>query len=471
MAVSYLQNVFNAVLGRTQTQYISNLFNQALFSFYGSKYTTYDPKGITYIEKGYNLNSTVYSIINAASTKVTEVPTFLKRVDNKSQKRLLDDLLRKNGVLSPSEQAKKRILETKAYKEEEIAEPLEQPNYYQTWPEFYALWETFMLTNGNAYIYMMAPTDGPNAGVPVQVFLLPSQYINIVLKDNVDVIKSIESPIDHYMLIMGNVWCKFPVDNIIHTKFPNPNYDFNGRQLYGQSPLMAALGELNINNSAVEQNIKTMQNAGSYGFIHGTDAKDPLTPEQAQQLKETLVEMERDQGVLNRFRGSSAPIGFTRLSLTTDELQPFEFLKYSANEICNVLNWPAGLLGINGEPKYDNADIQWRMALSNRIKPDLCILAEALNRSFYPRFKNMKDVVKVWDVSEMTEMQEDMRKLSEWLREALDRGVITPDEYRLALKYPETGRPEMTQHIIRQGYVPLEDVFIIDEPQLNDNSL
>ncbi|MNG66060.1 Phage portal protein [compost metagenome] len=471
MAVTYLQNLGNALLGRNNPQNIQNYFNQALYAFFGSKFTSYDPKGITYLEKGYNLNSTVYAIISQASTKVTEVPTYLKKVENKKYKRELDSLLRKNGILQPSEQAKKRILETKAYQEQEIQEPLSRPNYYQTWPEFYALWETFMMLNGNAYIYMMMPEEGANAGRPLQVFLLPSHYVDIVLKETNKAEFSLESPIDYYCLILGNIYIEFPADTIIHTKYPNPNYDLNGAQLYGQAPLRAALNELNINNSAVAQNIKTMQNGGVYGFIHGTDAKEPLTSEQVLALKDTLVEMERDNAVLNRFKGSSVPIGFTKLSLNTDELQPFEFLKYSATEICNVFGWPTGLLSINGEPKYDNMDIQWRMALSNRIKPDLCILAESLNTQFYPRFRETQNVVKIFDVSEMPEMQQDMSKMSEWLRDALDRGIITPDEYRSALKYPETGLAEMQTHIIKQGYVPLIDIMITDEPILNDNKL
>lgn len=470
MAVPYLQNIMNAVLGRTNNN-IQNYFNQALFSFYGNKFTSYDPKGITYVEKGYNLNSTVYSIVNQAATKVTEVPTYLKKIENKKYNNQLNYLLNKAGILQPSEIAKKRILEAKAYKEEEISEPLEKPNYYQSWTEFYALWETFMMLNGNAYIYIMSPADGPNIGKPMQVFLLPSHFVEIVLKSNTNIALDIESPIDYYMLILGNRWVEFPKNSIIHTKYSNPNYDLNGAHLYGQSPLRAALNNLNVNNSGTQQNIKTMQNGGVYGFIHGTDAKEPLTPEQAQALKDTLVEMERDTSILNRFKGSSVPVGFTKLSLNTDELQPFEFLKYSANEICNVYGWPAGLLGINGEPKYDNMDIQWRMALSNRIKPDLCILAEALNTQYYPRFKGYENVVKVFDVSEMSEMQEDMKKLTDWLNSALDRGVITPDEYRLALKYPESGMAEMRTHIIKQGYVPLSDIMITDSMELDDNKL
>jgi len=479
MPTSYLQNLGKAVLGKNITQKITNLFNQALFTFFGNNFTSYDPKGPVYVDKGYNLNSVVYSVINMAATKVSSVPTFLKKVDNKQAKAQLDRMLQTKGVLPAGELAKKRILESKAYSQSqgEIPEPLERPNYYQTWTEFYALWQTFMMLNGNAYIYMLYPKEGPNKGVPKQVFLLPSQYMQIVIRDGAfkdeegniseDQYLNLDSPIDHYIMNFGNSYIQFPRECVIHSKYPNPNYDLNGSHLYGQSPLKAALKNLNINNSATDQNIKAMQNGGVFGFIHGTDSNQPLTPDQAQALKQSLVEMERDAGTLSRFKGSSAPVGFTKLSLNTDELKPFEFLRYSAQEICNVYAWPSGFFGVNGEPKYDNADIQWRMAISNRIQPDLCILAQDLNSQFYPRFKNMQGVVKVWDVSELPEMQTDMVSLTTWLTQALDRGVITPEEYRIALKYPETGQEYMNKHYIKTGYEPLEDISLgleDDEP-------
>lgn len=70
----------------------------------------------------------------------------------------------------------------------------------------------------------------------------------------------------------------------------------------------------------------------------------------------------------------------------------------------------------------------------------------------------MQGVVKVWDVSELPEMQDDMKVLTSWLNDALDRGVITPEEYRIALKYPETGQSFMQTHYIKQGYEQLEDM-------------
>lgn len=474
MLKQYLQGLGNAVLGRTVTQLIVNKFNEAIMI--GLPFTPYDPKNPVYVEEGYNGNADVYSIVSQASRKLASVPCYLKKITDKEAKRQVEALLNKNSILSPAESFRKIILESKAYNQQgDIKEPLDRPNYYQSWTEFHELWMTFMMLTGNAYIYLLAPKEGMNAGQPFQVYLLPAQFTEIVLKkdfkDTIQDPREMQTIIDHYIVTIGNRWVEFEAQNVIHTKLPNPNYDLNGAHLYGQSPLRAALKDLQTGNEANKQNVKTLKNGGSYGFIHGTDANNPLTPEQAKQLKERLTEMELDQGVLSRFAGSSSPLGFTRLSLTTDELKPFEYLKYSQKQLCNVLGWSDKLLNNDEGAKYDNLDVAYRMVISNNTQPYLKILSEALNRYYYPRFKGYENVVKIFDVSELPEMQADMKQMTDWLNSAMDRAVISPDEYRLALKYPEIGTPSMQTRYIRTGYTPIDDLTLIEDQPLDNNKL
>ena len=72
-------------------------------------------------------------------------------------------------------------------------------------------------------------------------------------------------------------------------------------------------------------------------------------------------------------------------------------------------------------------------------------------------------------------MQEDMEKLTKWLNDSLDRGVINRDEYREAISYAMVGSPEMQMHTVSMNIMPLSDVglevdtnFNIDE-DVDDN--
>lgn len=439
---------------------LTNVFNEAFFSFIGAGWTRYDSAGKTYIEKGYNENPDVYAIVSQIARKFSSVPGVIKEVKDGKSKRQLKQLYSKS--LSPQERIKKIKLETKSFGDdmEEIEEPLARPNYYQSETEFKALWETFMLLTGNAYQWILSPEDGPNAGRPMARFLLPSHLMQIVLKKDAD-LDSLESPIDYYMLVIGNSFIQFKAEDVIHSKFPNPNYDLAGSHLYGLSPVQAANRDIQLSNETIDHNNGTIKNGGVYGFIHAKDGQTPLTPEQASDIKSKLIEMRASKKALGRIEGSSAPLGFTPISVDTDKMQPHTYSEAAQKHIANCLGWSTLLL--NSDAKYDNLDAAWQMAISNRISPDLAIYEDGLNTYYYPRFKELKNAEVHFDVSELPEMQGDMKELCEWLAIALDNGAITPDEFRIALKYPGTGMAEMQMHYLKTGIVPISEAGLITD--------
>jgi HK97 family phage portal protein len=447
---------------------VQNTFNKALLNYIGGGLTKYDYDGKVTLEKGYNQNSDVYSVVSQIARKFSSVPANLNKVVNKREAKLLKDLYTKQ--LDPQSLARKRILEVKAYGNEEVEEPLEKPNYFQSDTEFKELWETFMLLNGNAYQWIFSPEAGLNEGKPMARFLLPSHLVQIVLKDNAQ-FETLESPVSHYILIIGDRFAEFKESDVIHSKFPNPNYDLIGSHFYGQSPLKSALLDIQISNSTKENNLGTMQSGGVYGFIHAKDGQTPLNETQANELKSRLVEMKSSSEVLGRISGASAPLGFTQVSVDTDRLMPFDFLKSSQKAICNNLGWSDLLLNNEGGAKYDNLDAVWRMAISNRIAPDLKIYEDGLNDKFYPRFKDLGDVKITFDISELPEMQNDMVTLVSWLSKALENGAITPREFRIALRYSDIDTEQMNTHFLRGGLLPLEDAIMPDQQILGGFNL
>lgn len=447
-------------------QAITNVFNEAFFAFVGAGYTRYDSKAITYIDKVYNENPDVYAVVSSIARKFSSVPGILNVVEDKKAVKSLKPLYRKS--LDAQGLSKKRLLETKAFKVgEELDEPIERPNWYQSESEYKELWETFMLLTGNAYQWMLRIKDGPNAGKPVARFILPSHLVQIVLKQDAAFTKT-ESPISHYILVLGNSYIRFEADDVIHSKFPNPNYDMQGSHLYGQSPLRAALRDIQMQDVTRDNSIKTMRSGGVYGFIHAKDGQTPLTQEQAEEIKSRLIEMQASEQSLGRISGASAPLGFTQISVDTDKLQPFEFLKSSQKAICNVLGWSDKLLNNDIGAKYDNLDSAWKMSISNRVSPDLKIYEDGLNERYYPLFPDLPEVHLTYDVSELPEMQSDMKTLVEWLSTALDNGAISPREFRIALRYSDIDNDEMNMHFLKQGLVPLEDAIMPDSTVVRD---
>ena len=412
-------------------QDVDNDFNKAFYQLLGGGYTKYDSNNKTYLEKGYNTNPDVYAIINKQAVKTVSVPYSVKQIEDKKSYSKLNQLeLATKGNLNLSQFIQKVNLQRKAYSEEEMNFPLEQPNPNQTWADIFGLYKTYMKITGNCYIYLMSPEDGMNAGIPIQVYILPAHLIEIVLKKDASML-TVESPVDHYVLIEGNKYVDFDEKDVIHIKYSNPNFDMQGSHLYGMSPLRSALRNINSQNSAIDNNIKMLQSSGAFGFVYGKGT--PWTTEQAQSMKERLQEMDKSPERLGKIAGASGEVGFQRISLTTDELKPFDFLNWDRKTICNVLNFPDELLNSDGKASLGSTDTNEarKQLITDDIQPDLVLLQNALNKDFIPRVKGYENAVIEWDVTELPEMQTDMKMQAE----ALNLIPLTPNEKRMVFKY------------------------------------
>ena len=452
-----MANFFNTIATNLALKVIGkNMFNQAFFQYWGGGYTSYDVNNKSYIDKGYNTNPDVFATITQMATKTASVPYEVKNVkDKKSHAKLrqLDNATK--GIHSFIQKVQKSFLETKAYSDEDMPFPLDVPNSTQTWIEVFALYKTYMKTIGNCYFYILSPSDGMNKGVPMQLYVLPAHLMQIVLKTGANMI-GVESPISHYILVEGNGMIRFECEDVIHIKYPNPNFDLNGEHLYGMSPLRSALRNIQSQNNAIDLNIKTLQNGGAFGFLHAKNGQRPLTQPQADSLKEKLVEMDRSPERLSRIAGSSAEIGFTRISLTTDELKPFDYLQWDRKTICNVLIWPDELLGNDGKASLGKTDTNQarKQAVTDNILPDLKLLEEPFTKRFIQKFKGYENAVIEWDVTELPEMQTDMKEMSE----TLNAIPITPNEFRKAFKYESKDDDGMDVVWINSGKQRIDEV-------------
>lgn len=407
-----------------------NYFNEALYRQVGGITTTYNRTLDVLIEKGYGENPDVNAIVNQMASKTTAVPYIIKPIkddDSYNKKKRLPI------ELSYIQKKQYNLLNKEAHKDIEQPMPLLRPNPNQTWNDILFLYKVYLKVCGNVYLYKLSPQEGSNAGQPLQLYILPSHWVQIVLKSNASALGT-ENPIDYYILEQGNRFIKFEEKDIIHIKRANPFYNQNGSHLYGYSELMAAIRNINSSNSGIDQNVKTMQNSGVYGFIHAGDGQSPLTSEQAQDLKARMVDMDNETGRLSNIAGASGKLGFTRISLTTDELKPFDYLSNDRRTLCNCLNWSVDLLN---EPKNGSGfgvdtmiEARKRVIVDN-IKPDLDLLASYLNTEFIQKFKGYEKSVIEFDISEMPEMQTDTAKMIDWMVKA----PLTPDEIREAINY------------------------------------
>lgn len=439
----------------------NNKFNQS-FYWGGAGYTNNDDEDLTkYVDRGYNINGDVYSIINQISTKLISIPYSIKKIEDKGNQSKYNKLLKAvNYNPSFSQKVKLNNLEVKSFSNSEYPLPFEKPNPNQTWDEFFKLSEEFLKLTGNIYWYKLMPEDGANAGSPIQVYCLPSHLIEIVLKNDAKML-SVDNPIDYYMLQERTSYIRFNTNEIVHISVNNPNYGSNGEHLYGQSPLRAVWKNIVASNKGLDLNINTLKNGGVFGFIHSKNTA--LTSDQAQELKERLKEMNTNVEDLSRIAGISSEIGFTRLSLSADELKPFEYLKYNQKQICNALGWSDTLLNNDDGGKYDKQVTELKRVLVNTVVPDVKLIESAFNKEVLQLIKGYENKCLYFDYKELPEMQDDIETMSKWIIGFKDTGIITGNESRNFIGLEPSDDPNMDVFTVKDDIMTLEQAMMPNE--------
>ena len=432
-----------------------NKYYETFFKWVGESGTSYDVEGKTYIEEGFNVNPIVYSIISQMATKTSAVPYSIKKIKDKNQKSKRDFLLKATSYnLTPQQEIKRILLEEKSFSDEDLKMPLDRPNVMQTWVEFFELYKTFLKLTGNVFIYKQFPLEGANKNQPSAMYILPSHLMNIVLKEKANLL-SVESPIEGYRLIEYDSFVTFRAEEITHIKYPNPNFDMSGSHLYGFSPLRAALKNIESSNKALDLNIKTMKNGGAFGLLH-SKGQTPLTPDQAKGLKDRLQEMDKDTDRLGNIAGVSAEIGFTRLSMTADELKLFDYLDFDQKQICNVLGWSDKLLNNEAGAKYDNVNQFRKQTVTDNIIPDLNLFTQAFNEEILPKFKGYEGTCLEFNFSELAELQQDMSEMIRWIVPSVKDGLMSREEARKYMQLSPTEKTSMSEFTVASDVMTVE---------------
>ena len=261
----------------TKNQQTNQSFNRAIYNFLGNTLISSQDNDDTYVNKGYRFNSTVYSIINLITKAATTVPYIIYEVKNenslKKYKAITSSGFDSNTILKSNILQKDALIEID---NSELNDILKRPNPAQSFAQFISELIAFGKLTGNRYIYGISPNTGANASKFTELYVLPSQSVEINSG-------GFMKPVDYYTL-QYNGSIKIPSENVLHIGDFNPNFDGTASHLYGMSPLRAGLRSLDANNEALTTGVKYLQNQTARGVLMSEEGD--LNEIQARQLKE-----------------------------------------------------------------------------------------------------------------------------------------------------------------------------------------
>lgn len=411
-------------------------YNKAIYNWLGESIVWNPENDTTYINEGYRKNSTVYSLVNIIAKAASSIPfQVYEKVNDNDYKRYK---AMNNGTLDSSVMHKANYLKKKALVElhdTDLHKLLERPNPAQS----YASWMTELIAfgklTGNRYIYGIAPETGNGAGKYKELYVMPSQLIEIISG-------GIMQPVKEYAIEYNGQY-KIPADQICHIKDFNPYFDGSGSHLYGQSPLRAGLRSMTTNNEAVQTGVKYLQNQTARGVLMSDEGD--LNEVQAQQLKDKF--RKNFQGANNAGDIIITPkkLSWVNFGLNASDLSLIEQYNASIKDLCNIYNVPVTLLNNTESSTFNNVKEAKKALYQNCVIPELNKIQDELNRWLAPKYGEKLCIE--FDYSVIPELQEETDKVVDQMSKAW---WLTPNEKRAAMSF---GTDEENE-ILNEYYIP-----------------
>lgn len=401
-----------------------------------------------YVNKAFQGNGDVYSIVDWITTKLAMCPLILYEVTKENQTKAIQyKALQTNPGFAA--QVKAKTIQLKALKEtynNNINDLLNKPNKLQTPNEWLTQYAGFLLLTGNSYNYYNG-MNGEDSKYWTEMFTLPAHIVNIISGGE-------WQPVSGYNIIGSRNYnlkeVDFSAKQVSHIKKFNPDFTSQGNQLYGQSPLRAYIKTLIRDADSREELHKQIKNGGAMGIFSPAPGAPQIAPEVKNDIKATLHKARNSKELAERIIVSMASGQWQQIGLPSVDLQVIESLTLNEKDFCKCYHFPPQLLA-NTEASTDN-NMQWagKQAIYNCVMPWGNMISDRLTRDICPQ--NEKTTSKyflMFDYSVLPELSEDQDKVASWLTKSY---WITNNEKREV-----------------QGYGRLEGVENMDVPLVPNN--
>ena len=452
-----LYDRFKALLTKNQ-QKTNEAYNRAIYNYLGESLVWNPENDETFINKGYRYNSTVYSIVNLITKAASTIPFVVYEVQKQN------DLARYKAltsggfdasVMHKAQQIRKHSLVELDHTE--LHEVLKRPNPAQSYNAWLQEIIAFGKLTGNRYIFGIAPDTGINKGKYKELYVLPSQNMEIHSGGIMD-------PVKEYTLSYNGTY-RIAADDVCHIKDFNPYYDGTGSHLYGMSPLHSGLRVLQANNEAVTTGVKYLQNQTARGVLMSEEGD--LSEEQARMLKQKFKEQNQGADKAGDLVITPKKLSWINFGLTTSDLSLIEQYNASIKDLCNIYSVPVQLLNNTDASTYNNMKEAKKALYQNAVIPELIKIREELNRWLTPKYG--QNLYIDFDFSVIPELQEEMDKVVQQMSNAW---WITPNEKRAAMSYgADEDSAFMNDYYIPANLIPTQNLpDLIDEPETMPNA-
>lgn len=421
----FKNQISRAVSSQMATQMSSQYADQlnSLVAFMNGSLPAINPDGQDYNEFFRTIGA-VYEVTDLISKKVVSSPYIFYKVKDKKKLQESKRLFETNPVQS-------YLLKTQAVEEvdsDSLSRLLNNPNQFQTGNQLVWTIALSYLLSGNTYLHKTV--DGSNK--PLELFCFPNMEIVADRNDLLD-------PIRGYML-QNTDMTKFEKSEIRHIKTGNPApIDKTLDYLYGVSTLRAYLESMRTIKEAKQQASKQAKNGGTFGLLSPKEKVDQFDDKQKLQLKEKMSQARRSDDEMARVFPSSIALLWQSIGLPIADLQLIELTGANNLDIYRAYHVPPQYYDASSGT-FNNQSTAVKQLVYDCVAPVCDVIGEALTHFVG------NGIIIERDYTQLKEMAVNMKEVAEYVTPLVEKGIITPDEARLALKYGETNLDFMKEY-------------------------
>lgn len=419
----------------------------------------------------YATTDDIYSIIRLLATTAALVPlyAYLQTQDQKAFQNLRREI---KGWRNPF---KFKSLQTKALEDlpddDPVAMLIENPHQHLSKYEFFEAIYSYLLYAGECFILKQRPEFGTNHGLPIQLHLMHPE--NVILLVSSDLPRTIGGfrYVEAGKVIQDNI----PLDDVIHVKYFNPEISNMGAELRGLSPLKVLKKRLVRMDSGFDTSVAQLQNAGVPGIVYDKTFPDQQAVDIVGKRQQNFYKYLSNTSNKGMPYFASGEMGYIQLGMNLADLSVAELGNVDFKKLCNVFGVSDVLFNSSDAATETNVLIQTKRLYTNTVLPNVYRVRDALIKGLLPDFKNGvlltdqngepikikgdgKDRYIDADISDITELHEDLGRRAVWMQQAY---WLTPNEKREMMNYDRYDDTFFDQPLIPTGLMSLQDLEML----------
>lgn len=433
-----------------------NIGLQNIVSSFNRNIAIYPPYDLSQNSDRYITTDDIYSIVRMLAQTAAMVKLFAYEVKSDAALKELKKISRPHDNV-----LKTRLRELKALEDLPETDPvydlLEHPSDLFSKFEFFEAVYTFLLLDGEALLLKERPEGGKNAGKPINLlFLHPA---NSYPKTDGKFPARITEW--EYRVNGIPVFEHIPVEDIIHIKYFNPDLRFAGGDLRGLSPIQVLAKRLTQLDGITDVTTANMQNSGVQSIVYDKG------PDQAvdENGKEVSVVGRRKVDFYNFIKNSgnagspyfaSGEMGSVQLGSNMRDLKALESANISFKKLCNAFGTSDILFNSDSASTESNVKEMTKRTYTNTILPNVYRVRDAFIKGLLPDFADGKKRDIREDISEITELQPNMKEMADTL--AVSWWVPRNDALEM-MHFERNVNPLFDEPLIPSGFQTPEDLI------------